>query len=281
MIIWLASYPKSGNTWVRSIISSLIYTEDGIFDFSKLKNIKQFPEKKFFKNLINDFGNFNEIKKKWILAQEQINLDEGIKLFKTHQGKYQVGKDQFTNKDNTLAVIYIVRDPRNLVNSIANHYTLSINEACNFLLSPELIGNTKSWNERPNGMLTLLGKWNDHYRSWTRIKKNLLIIKYEDLISNTRGELEKIIHFLSRYLTFKTNRIKNEKILETTTFQNLKQMEKRGLFKEYVINPNDKNKVNFFHMGPDNNWKKSLDKKIINKIELNFNSEMKDLGYTD
>ena len=38
---------------------------------------------------------------------EQINLEEGIKLFKTHQGKYQVGKDQFTNKDNTLAVIYI------------------------------------------------------------------------------------------------------------------------------------------------------------------------------
>ena len=122
MIIWLASYPKSGNTWVRSMIASLIYTKDGIFDFDKLGNIKQFPEKKFFKNLVNDFGNFNEIKKKWISAQELINLNNEIKVFKTHQGKYQVGEDHFTNRENTLAVIYVVRDPRNLVNSIANHF---------------------------------------------------------------------------------------------------------------------------------------------------------------
>ena len=39
MIIWVASYPKSGNTWVRSIISSLIYTKDGIFDFPSIKKI--------------------------------------------------------------------------------------------------------------------------------------------------------------------------------------------------------------------------------------------------
>ncbi len=44
MIIWIASYPKSGNTWVRSIISSLIYSNDGNFDFDLLKKIQQFPK---------------------------------------------------------------------------------------------------------------------------------------------------------------------------------------------------------------------------------------------
>ena len=48
MIIWLASYPKSGNTWVRSIISSLLYSSDGDFNFDLIKKIKQFPEKKIF-----------------------------------------------------------------------------------------------------------------------------------------------------------------------------------------------------------------------------------------
>ena len=91
MIIWLASYPKSGNTWVRSIISSLIYSKDGNFDFEKLRFIEQFPEKKFFKDLIQNFNDINEISKNWIPAQEKINLDDSIKLFKTHHGKYNVG----------------------------------------------------------------------------------------------------------------------------------------------------------------------------------------------
>ena len=63
MIIWLASYPKSGNTWLRSIISSLLYSKDGNFDFELLKKIRQFPEKQFFKDIMTDFNNFNEIKK--------------------------------------------------------------------------------------------------------------------------------------------------------------------------------------------------------------------------
>ena len=49
MIIWLASYPKSGNTWLRSIISALLYSDDGVFNFKLLTKIDQFPEKKYFK----------------------------------------------------------------------------------------------------------------------------------------------------------------------------------------------------------------------------------------
>ena len=43
MIIWLASYPKSGNTWVRSIFSSLLYSKDGILNFQIIKKIEQYP----------------------------------------------------------------------------------------------------------------------------------------------------------------------------------------------------------------------------------------------
>ena len=71
MITWIASYPKSGNTWIRSIISSLIYTKDGHFEFEDLKNIPQFPQKKFFDSFTNEFGNIHEIKKYWILSETQ------------------------------------------------------------------------------------------------------------------------------------------------------------------------------------------------------------------
>lgn len=279
MIIWLASYPKSGNTWVRSIISSLIYSDDGNFNFEKLKKIQQFPEKKFFKDLIKDFRNFDEITKHWITAQDKVNLDGNIKFFKTHQGQYNVSNNYFTNKKNTLAVIYIVRDPRNLIKSLANHFSLSADEACEFLTSPEIIGNGKSWEEKQDGMYNLLGKWNDHYNSWTSFKENLLLIKYEDLISSPINELEKIIKFLEKYLDFKTTDNKNKKILESTSFENLKNMENKGFFKENVLNKKTKSKVNFFHLGPQNNWRNNFDKKTIIKIESSFEKEMKELNY--
>ena len=279
MIIWLASYPKSGNTWVRSIISTLLYSNDGNFNFELIKKVSQFPEKKYFKEFIDDFGNFNKIKESWILAQDTINLDNQIKILKTHQGKYNVGKDSFTNDRNTLATIYIVRDPRTLVSSISNHYTLTLDEAFNFLITPQIIGNSKRWEDKETGMKCLLGKWNDHYRSWTRDKSNLLLIKYEDLIKNPENELEKIINFLKKYLNVETNKNKNKKILETTSFKSLKEMEQKSLFKENVLNKKDDSKVNFFHLGPANNWKDNLDEDVKNKIEKNFYQEMAELEY--
>ncbi len=58
MIIWLASYPKSGNTWVRSFLTSLLYTDDGKNDFSNLDKIKQFPGRYQFENFVNDFPKY-------------------------------------------------------------------------------------------------------------------------------------------------------------------------------------------------------------------------------
>ena len=279
MIIWLASYPKSGNTWVRSILAALLYSSDGAFNFDLIKRIPQFPKKEVFKDLVKDFSNFNEIKKNWITVQGKINSEKEIKLLKTHNGKYTVEKDNFTDDQNSLAVIYIVRDPRTLVKSISNHFTKSHYDACKFLIAPSLIGNGKSFEERKDGILTLIGKWNDHYRSWTKNKNNLLLIKYEDLVNNPETELTKLIKFLEKYINFKTSEKKNKTILETTSFSNLKNMEEQGLFKEGVLNKKTNNKANFFHLGPKNKWQENLDKKIINEIEKNFYNEMKELGY--
>ena len=285
MIIWLASYPKSGNTWVRAIISSLLYSDDGIFKFSFLKKIDQFPEKKYFKDFVKDFGDFDLIKKNWILAQDKINLNNNIKIFKTHQGKYTVNNDDFTNNENTKAIIYIVRDPRNIVTSISNHFTKSVNESLKFMLSNSVIGDNKSFEEsikdKNSRMLTLLGKWNDHYRSWTRKKDNLLLIRYEDLILNPKSEINRISMFLKNYMEFKVNNEKLDNIIKTTSFENLKKLEKEETFNEGVLDKKTKNKVNFFYMGSKNRWEKLLNKEITQSIEKNFYKEMKEIGYLD
>ena len=282
MIIWLASYPKSGNTWVRSIISSLLYSEDGNFNFNLIEKIDQFPEKKYFKDLIKDFNDFHEIFRNWIIAQDKINLDGKIKIFKTHQGKYTINNNNFTNSDNTLATIYIVRDPRSLIKSISNHYTLSMDEAFDFLINPRLMGDGKSFEEKKDGIYNILGRWDEHYRSWTDNKKNFLLIKYEDLIKDAEIELKRIIRFLQNYLNFRVDNNKIRNILKSTSFENLKKMESAGDFKEYENKAKYKKngkKFNFFHLGPQNIWKENLKHEIALKIEKNFYKTMKELEY--
>ena len=63
MIIWIASYPKSGNTWIRSMLSYYLYSEDGKFEFNLLNKIPQFPLQKHFKSFTNKFWDIDEISK--------------------------------------------------------------------------------------------------------------------------------------------------------------------------------------------------------------------------
>ena len=76
MIIWLASYPKSGNTWIRSFISALLYTDEGRNDFSNLKKIRQFPRRSQFKDFVEDLQNPEEIYRNWTVVQNFLNLDK-------------------------------------------------------------------------------------------------------------------------------------------------------------------------------------------------------------
>tara|TARA_Y100001970_G_scaffold12515_1_gene14304 strand:+ start:665 stop:1510 length:846 start_codon:yes stop_codon:yes gene_type:complete len=279
MIIWLASYPKSGNTWVRSIIASLIYTNNGIFDFSLLDKIKQFPSKIFFKDISNNLSDFNEIAKHWITAQDFINLDNQVKFLKTHHIKCKIGNYNFTDKKNTLATIYIVRDPRNLVSSISNHYSKSLKDSKNFLLTPKYIaGFKKDGGLDKNSIKTLLGTWKEHYQFWKKNNENFLLIKYEDLIKDTYSELINIINFLNKFMKIETNEIKIKNILDTTNFNYLKNLEKEGKFNENAYENID-NKKEFFQLGPNNKWENILEDKIKDEIEEKLSNEMKELGY--
>ena len=80
MIIWLASYPKSGNTWVRSFLSHYIYGNNKAFEFKLLDNIKKFPDINILNDLKINYKNTNELIENWTSIQDYINLN--IKFFK-------------------------------------------------------------------------------------------------------------------------------------------------------------------------------------------------------
>ena len=279
MIIWIASYPKSGNTWVRSIISSLIYSDDGNFDFDLFDKIEQFPKQKYFKNFTKDFQNIHEIKKYWIESQNFINLDRKIKFFKTHHINCKINEYAFTNKNNTLGTIYVVRDPRNLVNSFTNHYSIDKNTAKNFITSPQSVTGAIGKMKKDNNIFTILGSWNDHFKSWTNMNQNLLLIKYEDLLKDPLKEVNKMIKFLKDFISFSYNEEKINNIINSTSFEVMKMKEIQKGFHESVMDNTGKNKVNFFYLGKENRWEKYLSIEDQEFIKNKLGLEMKELGY--
>jgi len=275
MIIWCASYPKSGNTWVRAIITSLLYSQDGIFNFNMLKNVDLFPKRFYFKEFIDDYSDLNKISCYWITAQEKINSDGKLKIFKTHNGNYNFSGNDFTNKKNTAGVIYIVRDPRNIITSIANHYQLNLQQSADFLFDEKrYLFNKNDPNDlAEENIITLLGSWKANYNSW-KTASNSLIIRYEDLLLNTKSEINKLSMFMQKFTKFNINDEKIQNILKTTSFEILKKNEEREGFEEAANSD-----IKFFNLGPKNNWKNLLNKDLINIVEKKFSKEMKELGY--
>ena len=279
MIIWIASFPKSGNTWIRAIISSLIYSDDGIFNFELLKRVQQFPNKKLFENFTDKYQNPHELKKFWIPAQERINLGNDTKFFKTHHINCKIGEYPFTNRKNTLGTIYIVRDPRNLVNSFSNHYSIDKHVAKKTITSREFVTGGIYRENKQNNVFTIIGSWKDHYNSWTKANQNLLIIKYEDLISDPQKELSRIIKYLNNFMDFRYDDQKIKNILSSTSFERMQKNEVENGFFEAVPDKFNTKKVKFFNQGKNNNWKKYLNQEDVKYIESNFSTEMRELGY--
>ena len=278
MIIWIASYPKSGNTWVRAILSSLLYTEDGNFNIQHLKKIDQYPIRKYFEGFVNNYHDIKEVMRYWIVTQDKLNLDNKTKFLKTHHALCKIDNFHFTNNDNTLATIYIVRDPRNIITSITNYFNFNYNEAKKFMFnsSQALVALNKN---NKNSISTLIGSWADNYNTWTKNNKNVLIVKYENLILNTEEEIIKIINFLQKYKKIKINNKKIKNCIKTTSFENLKKIEEIGHFNEIEQNNNKVEKTKFFNLGKENKWENLLDNKIKIDIEKKFLKEMKELKY--
>ena len=278
MIIWLASYPKSGNTLLRSILSSYFYSQEGDFNFENLYKISQFPILPQFMRLGIDVDNEEEVFKNFINAQNLINEEsKKAKFFKTHSSLCKIYGSSFTDLKNTLGAIYIVRDPRNVVTSFAHHYDLTIDQATDALIDKD-----RFMTRSAKSCSAFLGSWSFNYNSWKDLDKNnkYLLIKYEDLVNKKKSTLLKVFKYLQTLgVEFKFDMVKLNKSIKATEFDKMQNLEKKEVFYEGVIDPKTGKRKAFFNLGPKNDWRKILDDKNRIKIEKNFEKEMIELGY--
>lgn len=277
MIIWIASYPKSGNTFLRSFLSTYYFSKNGKFDFNLLLNINQFPSLKY--SNLKSFT-FVDAAKNWIPNQKTFFNKEKLFFLKTHNSLEQYFGNKFTTSSETIGAIHIVRDPRNVISSMCNHYSMNYDE-----IYQKMVDNNTSLSFKTNegdlSNFSFLGSWSNHYWSWkNNFEFKTLTIRYEDLENNSYDEFYKILTFIEE-VSGKNNpiNIKNlKKSLESTNFSNLKKQEKLHGFKESLFYKTN-NKTNFFNLGFKNDWRKNLPKAISDKMTNHFIKELKDLNY--
>ena len=270
--IFLASYPKSGNTWIRAIIGNL-YNFDKDFSLKTLKSIpflsikKNFNEfeNKFFSD--NNFLHFDWVSQNIIECQKILNNKSNhLNIFKTHSVRHK----KFTNETVNAGFIYIVRDPRDIVVSFKNFSGKEFDEIINELIfQKKLMINT-------NGAKELLSTWDLHVQSWLNYNTvPRLIIKYEDLKLNPKEVVLNIKEFLNKIHKLKIDLSDQhiDKIIENTNFNNLIKLENQNGFDEAT------KYSKFFRSGKSNQWKDILSKTQVQLIENNLQTSMKYFNY--
>ena len=195
-----------------------------------------------------------------------------INYVKTHNALCTIGPFKFTDKSQTAGAVYLIRDPRDVAVSYSYHLGKSIDETIdimnaefNFEFPDSKRGKFKS---------SLIGKWSVHYQSWKTFNSGeILVIKYEDMVNNTKETFLKILQYLSKIQGFRVDIEKMQYSIEQTNFKTLSVLEKKQGFKEKGEGQF------FFRKGEIGDWKKVLNKRQSDKIERVFSKEMANLGY--
>lgn len=276
MIIWLASYPKSGNTWLRMFLKSYFLKPNEKFSLegSTYDSFKSqgFPDQFTLDHLKVDYNKFEEIVKNWEAMQDYINLNNKTNFVKTHHAMCKIGGYNFTSSKNTKGGIYIVRDPRDVLVSLSHHMGLNYEKTMEHLTSTYNFEYPASGNKFYKK--SLMGTWSDHYKSWKSYKSSkILIIKYEDMVLNELNTFTKVINYLGEIDQTELKDEKLKKALKQTQFKELQKMEKAEGFLE-----KGKGEL-FFRKGKIGTWKGEVSSKIIDKIEKLFKNEMEELDY--
>ena len=280
MIIWLASYPKSGNTWLRSLLATYFFSNDGEFSFELLNKVDAYPSSRYFEKYEDSFSTPESTSKYWIAEQEKLNKDKKLKFLKTHNAMCKVSGNSFTDNKNSLGAIHLVRDPRNVISSLAHHYQINQEEAFDFMTTKNRAIIEKK-NERFLGFNALFS-WSFHEKSWSECKKfPILTVRYEDLESTTYMTFKNIVDFIQKIsgLDNKFNKEKARKVIKNCQFDNLQKLEKEEGFREAILKKGTQEKIKFFNLGSKNNFQELLNKELIEKMNILYQAQLQKYDY--
>lgn len=241
--VFLVSYPKSGNTWIRFLISNLLYPDQNI-TFSSIQNI------------IPDI---------YLSSDRELLQRPRPRILKSHEyfdPRYK-------------KVIFIVRDPRDLTVSSYFHslkYGLITEETSLEQFSEGFLSSRYHFIGESNP----LGSWSENTGSWLGAKKddlNFLLLRYEDFQSDLTTQLKKIADFMS----FDCSELEINNAIKNSSIKRMRELEK--IQKNVWPNKYTKKDISFIRTAIAGEGQIKLPQEVLEKIEFAWGETMKELGY--
>ncbi|AHE67570.1 sulfotransferase domain-containing protein [Legionella oakridgensis] len=275
-IVWLASYPKSGNTWFRIVLTNLLYATGDNLDLNRQTILGTGAGDRFMINRALGFDsnllNEDEIERlkpliyRWFGEQH-----DGIQYFKIHDAYYKINNCiPLVPSEVSVGIIYFIRNPLDVAISFAHHMNCSIDSAIGMMNTPSLT--LRGFASRPSLQVRqICSSWSSHVESWVSVRDiRLLILRYEDMNFAPLPTFSKAFDFLG----IKMSDHVILTALEKSRFEKLKQYEETFGFRE--SSPVSRA---FFRKGIVGDWENTLNEEQIKRIVSKHGAVMRRFGY--
>jgi len=276
-IVWLVSYPKSGNTWFRIFLTCILNASKADFDLNRQRLVGTGSSACFLMDRVLGFDSI-------LLSDDELDrlrpdiynwyaYQGEVYYFKMHDARYTARrKTPIVNADRNSRCIYFIRNPLDVAISLAHHMNCSIDEAILMMNNPFLA--LKGSATRPHSQTRqVCSSWSMHVNSWLSASDvNILVLRYEDMHANPHQTFAKALRFLEY-------EIKDEDFLmalQRSNFHRLQQDEQQHGFRESAADDRL-----FFRKGIVGDWQHTLTEKQIEQIISNHGDLMARFSYID
>ena len=260
-IIWLASFPKSGNTWVRTFLANYFQPPGRTLDINNLRQFTTADVRRDFFDRAAGGRYTGTTLEDWIAVRPKaLRLIAGSKqghhFVKTHCQIARIGGQHLIPPELTAAAIYIVRNPFDVVPSYARHFGVDIDAAITRMADPRAL------HGGHGNILEFVGRWDEHIRGWTQVPGLARhVLRYEDM----SGDPERAFRSLFRFLRLPVDADRMVRALDAASFDTLRQQEKEQGF---IERPPEMER--FFHRGRPGGWREDLTPAQVARIRSEF-----------
>lgn len=272
-IVWMASYPKSGNTWTRIFLANYIANMDQPVPINNAHRIAMGDSIVKTYHMVagrridtTDIDLTLKLRKLVLGGIVANNAD--INLVKTHNARTKARGVNLIPDEVTRSAIYIMRNPLDMVLSYARHYGMSLEQAVDTVSHPD--------NANPpdvDNVTQFLGSWSDHVRSWTgKSAYPVLVLRYEDMLSSPKPAFSKVLEHLG--MPIDADRL--DRAIRFSSFEELSDQENAQGFVE-----KSPQSERFFARGQSDQWKTDLPPQLVRKMKHTHHKVMKKYGYLE
>lgn len=270
-LVWLASYPKSGNTWLRAFLHNYItepetpYSINRLVDFSASENNALFYAE-YDRRPASMFSIAEAQTMRPKVHRGLTRLHPDLVFVKTHNACLSVHGIPLCTPEVTQGAIYIIRDPRDVAISYAAYTGQSLDEIIAFMAEPQAANRGTDTQ-----IFELLGSWSLHAGSWTKQNDpRLLVLRYEDMLAAPADAFGRVIGFLGG----PADSARLARAVEFSSFATLSAQEAA-----HGYAANAPTAGTFFRAGTAGQWRDRLTAAQRARIEADHGPMMEKFGY--